>query len=158
MRIKCFFSILFLIGFEGSGKKKNKKFGSCIIEFYFIDTTRILPRKTCRYFYNGQVHIKPCGDKSSPSKLKYSNPHFTQAAEGYLQPCKTNDRLPGLCRPPAYCFYQYDNPAEYRKNMCDYKTGLRGVCCPTDGYRHIIYKDSKYQNMFHRSITQLYHS
>lgn len=103
-----------------------------------------LGKKTCRYFYNGKVHVVPCKGRRIPSYPREDpSPQTTQATEGGFQPCKTTDRLPGICRPPAYCFYQYDNPKEYQKNMCDYKPDLRGICCPTTQYRQLIYKESE---------------
>ena len=61
------------------------------------------------------------------------------------QPCRTTDNLVGVCRPPAYCFYQYDNPVEYQKNMCEYVRGLKGVCCPSTAYREHVYSAREYR-------------
>lgn len=99
--------------------------------------------------YKYREYRVPCRRNVRPGPMyQKSNPRpeMTEAADGYLQPCKTTDRLPGICRPPAYCFYQFDNLKEYQRNMCEYKPNLKGICCPSDGYRQPLAKESEFDN------------
>ncbi|XP_054158548.1 peroxidase-like [Oppia nitens] len=113
-----------------------------------------IQQKTCEYFKNGYVYRGPCKQSSYTygsgsyhrkrpihvNKHKHQQQHKQQQQHvdnDYSTPCTTVDGLAGLCRPPAYCFSQYDTIEQYLENQCKLNgQGLPpGICCPKEVVR-----------------------
>lgn len=57
--------------------------------------------------------------------------------------CITTEGIEGFCRPPAYCFSQYDNMEQYNNNKCIRGKDLPGICCPVVVIREPLVTDGK---------------
>jgi hypothetical protein len=71
-----------------------------------------------------------------------NNKLFLANKEDYAL-CRTTEGIEGICRPPAYCFSQYDNMEQYISNKCRRDNGFFGICCPQNEFREPLVRRSE---------------
>ncbi len=87
------------------------------------------------------VHKKVLGLKNCEICCEIIN--FFLANEEEYAPCRTTEGIAGICRPPAYCFSQYDNMEQYVSNKCQRGNGFIGICCPQNDLREPLVRSGE---------------